>query len=359
MNVSVLGAGNGGCAVAADWALAGHKVRLFDFEAFGDNIAAINRQKGLVCKGRVEGFARLDYAGHSMSEALRDAELVLLVGPAFSTRPLAEAMRPHVRGGQTIIACPGSCGGALEIRQRLRGLPDFDDLVIAETATLPYACRMDAPGKVRIYHKLTGGILLGTLPAASTRATLELFRQVYPGTTAAANIFQAMLQNANPVIHPAVTLLNAGLIERGCDFLFYEQGATPAAGNLIEALDRERIAIGRALGVEILPDPVIGVQQGYMQQANYQTGYSSAEGFRGIRAQSQLDHRYLNEDVGYGLVFMSRLGQLLDVPTPTMDAVITLASCIMGRDFRREAARTPEGLGLSGNSRETLLTAAV
>ena len=45
-------------------------------------------------------------------------------------------------------------------------------------------------------------------------------------------------------------------------------------------------------------------------------------GFLGIGAQPKLDHRYLNEDVGYGLVFMSALGKQIDVPTPGIDAVI-------------------------------------
>jgi opine dehydrogenase len=68
----------------------------------------------------------------------------------------------------------------------------------------------------------------------------------------AGNVLQTSLQNGNPVIHPAITLLNAALIERtGGDFFFYEDGVTPAVGRLIEAVDRERISIGRALGVDI------------------------------------------------------------------------------------------------------------
>jgi len=34
------------------------------------------------------------------------------------------------------------------------------------------------------------------------------------------------------------------------------------------------------------------------------------------------------------------------VPTPTMHAVIEIASVLLGRDFRREAPRTLAGLGL-------------
>ena len=171
----------------------------------------------------------------------------------------------------------------------------------------------------------------------------------------ADSVFQTTLQNGNPVIHPAVTLLNAGLLERtGGDFLFYEEGVTEAVGRMIEAVDRERLAIAAALGVSVLSEPEIGIQQGYMTEHNYSTAYSRAPGFIGIKAQDQLDHRYLTEDVGYSLVFLADLAARLDVPTPVIDAVITIASVVLARDFRGEAVRTLAALGLEGASAEDL-----
>ena len=87
---------------------------------------------------------------------------------------------------------------------------------------------------------------------------------------------------------------------------------------------------------------------------HYSTGYSAAPGFLGIAAQSQLDHRYLTEDVGYSLVFLSDLAARLGVPTPVMDAVIAIASVALARDFRAEGKRTVNTLGLDGLSAEQL-----
>jgi opine dehydrogenase len=136
--------------------------------------------------------------------------------------------------------------------------------------------------------------------------------------------------------------------------LFYEEGVSDSVGRLIEALDKERIAIGNKLGISVLPDPEIGMRQGYMFEANYGSGYRKAPGFQGIGAQPQLDHRYLNEDVGYGLVFMSGLGRQLGVATPGIDAVIEVASIVMARDYRNEALRTPATLGIAGLTAEEL-----
>jgi opine dehydrogenase len=192
---------------------------------------------------------------------------------------------------------------------------------------------------------------LAALPGRHTDDILRLIADVYPGMEPARSVLQTSLQNANPVIHPAVTLANAARIEgTGGNFLFYEEGVSDSTGRLIEALDRERIAIGSKLGLTIFPDPQMGMRQGYMLEDNYGAAYRQAPGFLGIGAQPQLDHRYLNEDVGYGLVFMSGLAKQVDVATPSMDAVIQLTSVLMNRDYAGEALRTPETLGIAGYS---------
>ncbi len=348
MKISVLGSGNGGCAVAFDCAAEGHEVRIFDFERFPDNIRAIESRGGIESTGDLDGFAPVAYAGHRIDEALGGAEIVYLVGPAYSTRPLAEACRPYLEAGQTVIVCPSSCGGAVEFKNSAQLDLRDEDVVVAETSTLPYAVRLLEPGKIHVYLKLRGGMFLAALPAGNTRQVVAKTRDVYPAMEAARNVFQTTLQNGNPVIHPAVTLLNAGLIERtGGDLLFYEEGVTTAVGRLIQALDEERVALGRKLDVEVIPDPQLGRRQGYMTEANYDVGYSTAPGFRGIKAPKQLDDRYLHEDVGYGLVFMNSLGDQLGVETPTMSAIIRLASTVMDRDYLGEAPRTMASLGLA------------
>ena len=54
------------------------------------------------------------------------------------------------------------------------------------------------------------------------------------------------------------------------------------------------------------------------------------------------------------MVFLSDLARHLSVPTPTMDAVIRLASIVADQDFAAERARTMSNMGLSGLTREQL-----
>ena len=260
-----------------------------------------------------------------------------------------------MNAGQTVIVSPSSCGGALAFK-RAAGLAVNDESIrVAETSTLHYAVRLTEPGRIRVFLKLKAGNLLAALPGSHTADILKLIDDVYPSMEPAESVLQTSLQNANPIIHPAVTLSNAARIEMtGGDFLFYEEGVSDSVGRLIEALDGERIAIGNKLGITILHDPEMGMRQGYMLDANYGSGYRKAPGFLGIGAQPQLDHRYLHEDVGYGLVFMSKLGEQIGVATPGIDSVINVASIVMARDYRGEALRTPRSLGIADHSAEEL-----
>jgi opine dehydrogenase len=348
MNIAVLGAGAGGTAIAFDCAAHGHDVRLFDFPEFPDNIAAVASRVGIHAEGDLSGFERVAYAGHDIDQALRQSELIYVVGPAYSTEPFGAAVAGKLQPGQTVVVTPSSCGGALAFK-KAAGLPINDDtILVAETSTLHYAVRLTEPGRIRVFLKLKAGNLLAALPATQTDAVLDLISDVYPGMEPATSVMQTSLQNANPIIHPAVTLTNAARIEQtGGDFLFYEEGVSDATGRLIEALDKERIAIGESMGIKVVPDPELAMRQGYMLADDYGNAYRTAPGFLGIGAQPQLDHRYLNEDVGYGLVFLSRLGRQVAVETPTIDAVIQVTSVLMARDYAGEAVRTPESLGIA------------
>ena len=355
MKIAVLGAGAGGTAVAFDCAAHNHDVRIFDFPSFPDNIATIAEQKGIHASGDLTGFAAIVSAGHDIDEALQDAELIYVVGPAYSTAPFGEVVAGKLRAGQTVIVTPGSCGGALAFKQAAGLDLDDDAIRVAETSTLHYAVRLTEPGSIRVFLKLKAGNLLAALPSKHTDSILQLINDVYPSMESAKSVMQTSLQNANPIIHPAVTLANAARIEgTGGDFLFYEEGVSDATGRLIEALDNERIAIGAKMGITVVSDPELGMRQGYMLANDYGEAYRTAPGFLGIGAQPQLDHRYLNEDVGYGLVFMARLADQLGVETPTMDAMIHLTSVLMARAYATEAIRTPTSLGIGDFSAEAL-----
>jgi opine dehydrogenase len=74
-----------------------------------------------------------------------------------------------------------------------------------------------------------------------------------------------------------------------------------------------------------------------------------------VKGPATLDHRYINEDVGWGLVPWAELGRAYSVETPTIDALIVLGGVLNGRDYRSEGL-TLERLGIAGLSQSDLIT---
>lgn len=355
MKVGILGSGNGAMAVAFEWAQAGHDIFMFDFPQFSENIKKIVEKGGITSKGDLEGFEKIRYAGHDIEKVLKDAKIIFAVGPAYSTEVFAKECKPYVQDGQIYIVCPGSCAGSLVFKNAI-GLEISDErIIIGETSTLPYAVRITGDAEITIFNRLKGDYFVAALPSSMNNRVYDAIKEVYSEAKIAQNIMQTTLQNANPIIHPSITLLNAALIERkDVGFLLYEEGVTQATGRLMESLDMERIAISKAFGVEVKPDPEIGIGQGYMTESSYDIGYSKAPGFKGIMGPDTIDFRYLNEDAGYGLVFFIDLANFLDVKVPTMESVVQLSSVIRNVDYIQQKARTMKTLKISQYSLDEL-----
>ena len=74
----------------------------------------------------------------------------------------------------------------------------------------------------------------------------------------------------------------------------------------------------------------------------------------GIKGPTEIDSRYLTEDVPIGLTIYSQLGELVGANTTLMRSVIALTSALLGRDFA-EDSRTLARCGLADMSRDEVL----
>ena len=128
---------------------------------------------------------------------------------------------------------------------------------------------------------------------------------------------------------------------------------------MIDAVDRERIAVADALNAKTMPFVELFYQMGYTTEAARESGiayeaFHQSEPDKWIPAPPQLEHRYFLEDVPYGHIIYSELGRLAGVPTPTIDHIIHLASVSLGRDLTADAL-TLEKMGLAGVTKERFL----
>jgi len=80
MNVAVLGAGNGGQAMAGYLATQGFNVRLWDRSL--ERLEPIIIQGGITLTGKLSGFGALKTISTELLEVLQDAQVIMVVTTA-------------------------------------------------------------------------------------------------------------------------------------------------------------------------------------------------------------------------------------------------------------------------------------
>ena len=352
----VMGAGHGGLAMAGHLGLMGFKVHLFNRSAA--RIVPVQERGGVELAGEmVSGFGRVAVATDQPAEALDGADVIMVVVPATAHEFMAKACAPYLKDGQVVVLNPGRTLGALAFHQVLRRLGCKAKVLIAETQTLIYASRVTGPGQAQIF-RIKNSIPLAALQAHRIPECLALVRKAFPQFAPGDSIFKTGFNNIGAVFHPVLMLLNCGWVEDPTDFEFYYQGTSPAVAQVLEALDRERVAVAAALGFRAMS---AREWLYYAYDAVGKTLYEAIHanpGYRGILAPHRMEMRYLMEDIPCSLVPMSSLGRKFGVEVPVMESLIRLASTILGHDYFAEG-RTVETLGIKGLSLQELRLLAI
>ncbi|CEJ94358.1 hypothetical protein VHEMI09895 [[Torrubiella] hemipterigena] len=340
--ISVVGAGHVGCALAFDLAergydvtirtLPGHDGYSSQVSANGGMLTANGALSGCVHVGVGDGFSELSERYMFITVPSQGHDAVLM---ELSTIDLLHC---------TIIFINGNGIG-------LKASKYLNARRIMDTATSPYSSRVNADGTISI-RGIKAKVQLAALPLVTERRERDeidsLFRMPL---TWSSNLLEIFFTGLNGVIHAPAALMNFGWIEstKG-DFYFYKQGMSPGVCSIIEAADRERLAVAAAYGC-----PVDSALTTFNR--NYCTNAASLHEFASITVAHNktkgVQTRFLDQDVPYWLVFCSELGRQASVPTPFLDLIILLASTIRGVPFRI-VGRTLKSMGLQGLSHESI-----
>ena len=343
---TVIGAGNGGKAMAAHLALMDQDVTLFN-RTFG-HIEVIAKRGGIDLESPPNGprgFGALKLVTDNVEEALKDAEVIMVVVPSSGHADIGKLIAPYLKDGQIVLLHPGRTCGAIEFREVLNRYGCKAKIVLAEAETFIYASRSDGPSQARIF-RIKEAVPLAALPATDTPKVLEAIKHVYPQFINGGNVLQTGLNNMGAVFHPALAILNAGRIESTHgNFQFYVDGVTPSVAKVLEVVDRERVTVASSLGLRARTamewlSLAYNVQGDTLFEAiQNQTGYY------GINAPSTLQHRYISEDVPMSLVPIAALGERYGVSVNGINAMIRLGCILHSTDYWRKG-RTLDKLGI-------------
>lgn len=352
MIIAIIGAGNGGQAIAGHMAAIGHEVRLYARRQ--EQVETLNMKGEIRLTGKLEGLVgKLALITSNIADVIVGAEIIMVATTASAHKSLAKIMAPYLADEQYIVLNPGRTCGALEFKNTLIENGCNKRLYIAEAQTLVYACRVVKSGEVNIIG-IKDKVLMSALPALDTDLVIKKLESMYSCFCPAKNILQTSFENIGAIFHPAVVLFNEATIERGQQFYFYRE-MTPALASMIETLDKERLAIARAYGIDLISakDWVSYAYEGVKGDSLCERMQNNPAYYE-ILAPTTLNCRQITEDIPTGIMPMTELGKIANVETPVMDALVTLCSILLKHDFRTEG-RTLESLGLGGLSVDEIL----
>lgn len=351
MKIAIIGAGNGGQAMAGYLASIGCEVSVYDRNS--QKIDELNKKGGIYLKGRINDFGRIRHFTTIISEAILNANIILVTTTANAHQEVAHAICPYIEDEQIILLNPGRTCGALVFKNTLELLGCKKRYFLGETQTLVYACRVVENGVVNIIG-VKDEVLLSGLPASDTRHILLQLNQFYPCLKSAKNILQTGFENIGAIFHPCVCLFNAATIERQTEFWFYRDMTTQVA-RFIEKFDAERIAIGKAYGFNLL-----NVTEWIKFAYNNTRGETLCErminnpAYYEIKAPGTIFTRQLIEDIPTGVLPLLELGRVANVSTPLLNSMVHIIENLLEMDLHTNG-RTLVNMGLSNMSKENII----
>jgi len=344
---TVIGAGNGGKAMAAHLALMGFEVTLYNRTT--ENIAAIKVRGGITLESQEpvgpRGFGQLARVTSDMKIAIENCDIVMVVTPAYAHYNIAREAAPYLQSGQIVVLNPGRTLGAIEFNRVIDENGCANGVIVAETQTFIYASRSDGPTQARIF-RIKDAVPLAALPATETPRVLDKLSSAYPQFIDGGDVLQTGINNIGAIFHPTISIFNAGWIEAtNGNFQFYLDGVTPTVAHLMEVMDRERVTVASAIGVRAVSAREWLKIAYNADGENLYEAIHNQPGYRGINAPPTLSHRYLTEDIPMSLVPIASLGNHFGVSVRGIESIIRLACIAHQTDYWRRG-RTMERLGI-------------
>jgi len=360
--MTICGSGNGGhaLAVAASQNFDGDINWLVHSEETAGLVHESMLKGGLGSTGAIIARAeRLQTVSSDAAKVIPDADIIMIVAPAFLHKEIIAQITPHLKTTALIGCLPARGGFEFEAYRQIPGIEPEGQRKIFGLQTLPWSTRIVEKGAVVNFGAVKDKVLMAASPSQhckdiATQISKILGVELIPTKT----FLDIILGNPGQFIHPGLMYghfasRSGAPIEPDNIPRFFAH-ATDQMGSLIESMSDEAIEISNMLDVksEGLLD-VSGIphihdwlclsypnqtsdtstvatcfRTGPLHVRQVPTSYSPTG-----KLVPDFSGRYLCEDVPYGLVITKAIAELAQVNTPTIDLVINWAQSKIGKKY--------------------------
>ncbi|HEU5475946.1 MAG TPA: NAD/NADP octopine/nopaline dehydrogenase family protein [Actinophytocola sp.] len=305
-------------------------------------------------------------------QAARGCDMVIVSLPAFAHHSYLSALAPYLERGAVIVGLPGQCGFDFEVR-RLLGDRQHE-VTLIDFATLPWACRIEKFGR-RAYvsgvkQSISGAKreCAGPSRVGDPESILQRLLGKRPALTVAGHLLGITLESMNAIVHPA-TMYGRWKDWDGSPLdqrpLLYE-AIDEYAAFLISEIGREMIAVAEKINAthpEVDFSNVIPIHDWFINaygpdirdKRNLMTAIGTNAAYVNIRHPMvevrpgefvpNFEHRFLAEDLPFGLVCTRGICEIVGVPTPTIDRIVRWGQEQLGKEYLKQHRLTGRDIG--------------
>ncbi|MFX1341001.1 MAG: 2-dehydropantoate 2-reductase N-terminal domain-containing protein, partial [Promethearchaeota archaeon] len=177
MRFCVIGAGSGGRAFAAYLSSKGQSVSLYNRSY--SRISEIQQKGGIEVSGELQGFFPISLITQNMRLAVKNADIILVVTPAFAHKEIALKIAPFLKNGQIVILNPGRTFGAVEFLRNIEKIRGKIPIFVGETQTLLFTARALEENRVNII-KIKNSVNFSTFPDKYSDLIWEILNEFFP-----------------------------------------------------------------------------------------------------------------------------------------------------------------------------------
>ncbi|KAA0972379.1 hypothetical protein FPY71_04600 [Aureimonas fodinaquatilis] len=350
LKVAIVGAGAIGSATAAYLMQKGHFVGVWS-QSYSQHEAQQNGAVPLTTTGAVEGNFRL----HTISQLadLSGYDVVFIALPATAYADVLPDLARHLPSHIKVIFSGALSLAPLWLREMAQSHGQTPTIIAWGTTLL--AAHFQKKGVLHIPF-IRKKFDVAAIPSCQTEQAARLCADLFDIEIGCArSVLDACLSNINPIAHAGQIIGNFSRIDRQETWLLFEH-FTRSGINIAENLDVERLAIASAFGAAPR-----SLQQHYALSYNVTDAplprmvREIFEGGSRTQGPRALDHRYLFEDMPYGLVFLERLAACAGLNCPVMTSAITLLEVMTQRPIR-ESNRIIDTIFAGDDSVESIIS---
>lgn len=325
MNITIIGGGNIGTLMAAEFANKGHKVIMYTSKPslWNEEISVYNCDEELILRGK------LALVINSMQEAIKNADYIWVTMPAEFFLELSVKMFPFVHKGQKIGIVPGSGGAEFAFNSLIQ-----KECILFGLQRVHSIARLKKYGESVYELGRKAEIQIGAISSKETEHICNEVSALFDMPCRALdNYLSVTLTPSNQILHTARLYSMFRDYKLGFfyprNILFYEEWTNEASQILITC-DQELQQLCKVIPLDL--SAVKSLKKHYESQ----TVEQMTKKIRGIKAFKGLtspmkknekgwvpdwNSRYFTTDFSYGLKIIKEIAELFSVTVPNINTI--------------------------------------